>query len=298
MSSAVRIGLGLPHYGPLAEPDRIAPFATAAERLGYDSLWVGDRVLTPVRPSDLYPRGTPERPYPPEFTRYLDPLLALTVAATATSRIRLGSSALIATLHTPVLLARSLTSLDLISGGRLDVGLGIGWLRDEYTAAGVPWANRGRRLDELLDALLALWTGDPVVHDGEHWTIPESVVDLRPAQRPHPPVLLAGHSQAALTRVGRRAQGWLPGGLPLDVLATQWEAIRATAERAGRDPDTLRRVLRLNPRTGTAADVAPQVLAAAEAGWQEVFVDLHFVSGDVAHAEDHARELWELVSRG
>ncbi|GAB2760121.1 TIGR03619 family F420-dependent LLM class oxidoreductase [Amycolatopsis magusensis] len=293
----MRLGIGLPHYGAHADPAGIAAFAAHAEKVGYDSLWVGDRVLTPLEPSDLYPGGTPERPYPPQFTRYFDPLVALTVAATATERIRLGSSTLIGTLHTPVLLARTLTSIDLVSRGRLDVGLGIGWMRSEYAAAGVPWAARGRRLDELMDALVAMWTGDPVAHDGPLWQIPPSRVDLRPVQRPHPPLLLGAQTDAALERVGRKADGWLPAGRPFDVMARQWDVIRAAAERAGRDPGVLRRILRLNPRPGTTlTDVATQLSAAREAGIEEAFVDLHFITGDVAEATDRADELFAMAA--
>ncbi|AXB46758.1 TIGR03619 family F420-dependent LLM class oxidoreductase [Amycolatopsis albispora] len=294
----MRLGVGLPHYGALADPAGIATFAAHAEKVGYESLWVGDRVLTPLEPSDLYPGGTPERPYPPQFTRYFDPLVALTVAATATERIRLGSSTLIGTLHSPVLLARTLTSIDLLSRGRLDVGLGIGWMRSEYAAAGVPWSARGRRLEELMDALVAMWTGDPVAHEGPLWQIPPSQVDLRPVQRPHPPLLLGAHTEAALERVGRKADGWLPAGRPLEVMAQQWDVIRAAADRAGRDPDRLRRVLRLNPRPGAVlTDVAAQLSAAREAGIEEAFVDLHFIASDVGEATELADELFALVGQ-
>ncbi|WP_158881368.1 TIGR03619 family F420-dependent LLM class oxidoreductase [Amycolatopsis anabasis] len=294
----MRIGLGLPHFGPLADPGGIGRFAAAAEELGYASLWTGDRVLTPVAPSDLYPGGgTPERPYPPEFTRFFDPLVALTVAATATTSIRLGTSTLTATLYPPVLLGRTLTSLDVLSGGRLDVGLGIGWLRDEYTAAGVPWAGRGKRLEEILDVLTALWTADPVQHDGPRWRIPPSTMDLRPVRRPHPPVLLGGFSHAALERVGRRADGWLPGRMPPETLGKLWDIARSAAERAGRDPDSLRRVLRLNPRRGTAlSQLADQFAEAEAAGVEEAFADLHYVADSIDHALDLAAGLRALIA--
>ncbi|HEV7980514.1 TIGR03619 family F420-dependent LLM class oxidoreductase [Amycolatopsis sp.] len=292
----MRLGLALPQYGPQADPTGIARFATAAEALGYESLWTGDRVLTPVAPSDLYPGGTPEQPYPPEFTTFADPLVVLTVAATATTSARLGTSTLIGTLYSPVLLARTLTTLDLVSGGRLDAGLGIGWMRDEYTAAGVPWAARGDRLEELLDVLDAFWTSSPVEHDGKLWRIPRSHVGLRPAQRPRPPVLLGGHSAAAIDRVGRRADGWLPGGIPAEMLRHQWDIIRATAERAGRNPDELRRVMRLNPRAGTTLEtVAAQLAGALDVGITEAFVDLHYLADDVEHALNLADDLWNLT---
>lgn len=154
----MRYGLALPQFGPHCDPAAITSFVRSAEVLGYQSFWVGDRVLAPVDPSDLYiAGGTPERPYPPEFKKGLDPIVALTVAATASSRARLGMSTLNATWHNALLLARSLTSLDNVAAGRLDCGFGIGWLRDEYTTTGVPWNDRGGRLDEILDVLDQLW---------------------------------------------------------------------------------------------------------------------------------------------
>ncbi|MFI7118141.1 TIGR03619 family F420-dependent LLM class oxidoreductase [Amycolatopsis sp. NPDC049868] len=297
--NVVRLGIALPQYGPLASMDAVTGFATAAEELGYDSLWVGDRVLAPVSPSDFYPGGTPERPYPPEFVTFADPLILLTVAASVTNKVRLGTSTLTGTVYPAVVLARMLTSLDQVSGGRLDVGLGIGWLRDEYTATGTPWKGRGRQLEELLDVLRKFWTGDPVEHEGERWRIPASKVGLRPAQSPHPPVLLGGLSPVALDRVGRRADGWLPAGLPAPYLAKLWETVVAAAEKAGRDPGTLRRVLRINPKPGTdLADVAAQLKAAAETGITEAFVDPHYLARDVTHALDLAAELRDLVPNG
>lgn len=295
--TALRLGLALPQYGKLADPAAIAGFAAAAERIGYSSLWTGDRVLTPVDPSDYYPGGgTAEQPYPPELVRFIDPIVTLTVAAGATSTARLGTSTLVAPVYPPVLLARSLTSLDLLSGGRLDVGLGLGWLRDEYTVTGVPWAGRGARLDELIDVLRTLWTADPAGHDGTHWQIPESRIGLRPAQRPHPPILLGGMSERALRRVGQVADGWLPTLAPVEHLRERWSVISAGATEAGRDPASLRRVLRANPPAGmTVADIAGRLKQVADEGYTEAFVDLHYVADNVAHALDLAEELYAAV---
>ncbi|MFD5246462.1 TIGR03619 family F420-dependent LLM class oxidoreductase [Amycolatopsis sp. NPDC058340] len=297
--TVMRLGIALPQYGPLASMDAVTGFAAAAEELGYESLWVGDRVLAPVSPSDFYPGGTPERPYPPEFVTFADPLILLTVAASVTNKVRLGTSTLTGTVYPAVVLARMLTSLDQVSGGRLDVGLGIGWLRDEYTATGTPWKGRGGQLEELLDVLRKFWTGDPVEHEGDRWRIPAANVGLRPVQRPHPPVLLGGLSPVALDRVGRRADGWLPAGLPAPYLAKLWQTVVTAAEKAGRDPGTLRRVLRINPKAGTdLKDVAAQLEAAAETGIAEAFVDPHYLARDVTHALDLAAELRDLVPKG
>lgn len=295
----MRLGLALPQYGGLADPAAVAGFARAAEDLGFASLWVGDRVLAPHAPSDIYPGGgTPEQPYPPEFGTFTDPFVTLATAAAATRSVRLGTSALIAPVYPPVLLARALTTLDLASAGRLDVGLGLGWLREEYGATGAAWAGRGKALDEVLDALEALWTGEPAAHDGDRWQIPPSTVDLKPAQLPRPPVLLGGFSPAALARVGRRADGWLPGWVPPQYLKQLWSIAVATAEQAGRDPGVLRQVLRFNPREGTSvvtiADVVACLEQAREIGIDEAFVDLHFVAKDVSHALELAHELSEV----
>ncbi|GAB3380613.1 TIGR03619 family F420-dependent LLM class oxidoreductase [Amycolatopsis echigonensis] len=294
-----QLGLALPQYGKLADPSAIAGFAAEAERMGFVSLWVGDRVLTPVSPKTYYPSGTPERPYPPEFVRFVDPLLALTIAANSTETARLGSSTLNGPLYSPVLLARSLTSLDLLSGGRLDVGLGLSWLRDEYTAAGVPWEHRGARLAELVKVLRTLWTADPAGHRSERWDIPDSLIGLRPLQQPGPPVLLGGASDAALRRVGRIADGWLPAGLPIPMLRQKWAVVVEAAEKAGRDPESLRRVLRINPMPGSATatveDVAAQLKAAEADGITEALVDVHYVAETVPHALELAGELHAAV---
>lgn len=292
----MRLGLALPQYGPLADPAGVARFAAAAEDLGFASLWVGDRILTPREPSDFYPSsGTPEHPYPKEFETFADPFTTLATAAAVTRSARLGTSTLTGPVYSPVLLARALTSLDLASGGRLDAGFGLGWLREEYFATGVPWAGRGKRLDAVLDALDELWTDEPAAHEGPQWRIAPSTVGLRPAQRPRPPVLLGGFSPPALARVGRRADGWLAGWMPAQYLNGLWSMALEAAEKAGRDPGSLRRVVRINPRAGTGvetvADVRSCLDVAREEGITEVFVDLHFVARDVDHALELAAGL-------
>ncbi|KAA2256330.1 TIGR03619 family F420-dependent LLM class oxidoreductase [Solihabitans fulvus] len=278
----MRIGLAVPQYGPFADPTAVVEVARAAETIGFDSLWVCDRVMAPLHPRDLYPGG--DGVMPARYATFLDPLPILTLVASVTTRVRLGTSTLNALWQPPMLLARTLSTLDHISGGRLDVGIGLGWSSDEYQAVGVPWAGRGARLDETLDVLLAAWTGDPVEHTGTLWTVPPSRVWPKPVQRPHPPLLLSGFTPAGLARVGQRADGWLGVALPL--LAGTWQAIRGHAELAGRDPDALRMPLRVNPmitdapvdpelvpHQGTVEQVAEYLLAAAEIGADEVLVD-------------------------
>ncbi|MFJ2193313.1 TIGR03619 family F420-dependent LLM class oxidoreductase [Kitasatospora sp. NPDC087861] len=289
----MRIGLSLPQYGRFADPALSARVATAAEEIGYAGLWVGDRLLVATAPQSRYPGGDGTVP-PPECEAFLDPLIVLTVAAGATRRARLGTSTLNALWYPPVLLARTLTSLDLVSAGRLDVGLGPGWSKDEYQAVGVAWQGLGDRLEESLDVLERVWAADDVIrHTGARWTVPPAVIRSRPVQRPRPPLLLGGFDQATLARVGRRADGWLAVGLPVPALAQMWRAVRQHATDAGRDPDALRLVLRVNPaitaepapedlvpRRGTVHQIADYLATAVDALGAEPLIDLHVAARD------------------
>jgi probable F420-dependent oxidoreductase len=290
--STVQLGLALPQFGPLAEASRIGEFAAAAEQMGFASLWAGDRLLTPLAPQDPYPAPRPQ-PYPSEFTKGLDPIVTLTLAAAATSRVRLGTSTLNAPQYNAVHLARSLTSLDQASGGRLEVGAGLGWMRDEYEVSGVDWHTRGGRLDEVLEVWEKWWGGEVVRHVGTHFRVPETAVDLRPAQPGGPPILLAGMTPAALTRVGRRADGWLMvQGLPAPYASLLWDTARRAAEAAGRDPDRLRRVLRINHPLGTWEAT---VDAATAEGIREAFIDLTYSTSSVDDALAVAATLTPLT---
>ncbi|MET8751729.1 TIGR03619 family F420-dependent LLM class oxidoreductase [Streptomyces sp. NPDC004667] len=250
----MRIGFSVPQFGPFADPHRTAGMCTALEALGCDSLWVADRLLSPLTPPEGYAGG---KPMPVRYGTHLDPLLTLGLAASATERVRLGSSTLNALWQPPLVLARALTTLDLISRGRLDVGIGLGWMREEYTATGVPWRGRGARLEETLDVLEAVWRSATVAHAGPLWTISESTVLPNPVQKPRPPILLGGFTPFALERVGRRADGWLAASMPVPFFNGLWAVAVEAAERAGRDPAGLRRVFRVNADV-TAAEAAPE----------------------------------------
>lgn len=290
----MRHGLALPQLGRHAKPAEITAFVQRAEDLGYRSFWVGDRLLAPIDPSDFYPdSGTREHPYPVEFKAVVDPIIALAAAATVTTQSRLGMSTLNAPWHNPLLLARTLTSLDNLAGGRLDCGFGISWMRDEYTAAGVDWNDRGARLDELLDVLTTIWTHNPAEHHGPRFELPKSHFDLRPTSPGGPPVLLGGFAPKAMPRIGRRAAGWLavhgPSPKALDQL---WQIALRAADEAGRDPALLRREMRINVKPGTTVDTLAAVAGDAEQGGIDgVFFDLQFATTSPAEALDTAAEL-------
>jgi probable F420-dependent oxidoreductase len=273
------LGFGLPVSGSWATPATMAHVARRAEELGYASLWSFQRVLFPA-----------DGGLGPTYRSVHDPLVPLAYVAAVTERIRLGSAVVNAPFLAPPLLAKQLTSLDVVSGGRLDAGLGIGWSADEYAAAGVPFERRGARMDEYLRCLTALWTDDPVTFDGEFYTVPTSRVSPAPVQRPHPPVLLGGTAPAALRRAGRLAQGWISSSRQdLTDIGTSVAVVRSGAEESGRDPSVVRVVVRglvdlldaepsgdRSPLHGTRAQVLDDLRALAAQGVTEVFLDLNF----------------------
>jgi probable F420-dependent oxidoreductase len=277
---AVVLGFALPQFGRSARDD-LVHFASTAEQLGAASLWVGDRLLAAVDPTVGYAGSDT---IPEEFRASFDPLVALAVAAAVTETPRLGSSVLVAPWYPPVSLARQLTSIDVVSAGRLIAGLGVGWSPEEYQAAGAPFARRGAQLDELLDALDTLWTSSPVQHRGARWSVPPSWVDLKPVQQPHPPIYLGAFTPAGLSRIGRRADGWLaavqvPSEAHLEFLNRQRQAIDAAAAAAGRDPKSIATIVRVNVAHGTnVGEVADVVQVLAENGYAEAFVDLMYVA--------------------
>ncbi|MBF8187961.1 TIGR03619 family F420-dependent LLM class oxidoreductase [Nonomuraea sp. K274] len=282
------IGLAVPQYGRFAALSSVLRVARAAEEAGFASLWAGDRLLTPLRPKDRYPGG--DGAIPQAHRVFLDPFSVLSVAASVTSTVRLGTSALNACWYPPPVLARSLTTIDHLSGGRLCAGLGLGWSSDEYAAAGVPWKDRAKRYDATLDALDAIWGPDPVAVEHELWTIAPSHIEPKPARRP--PLYLAGFAEPALRRIGRRGDGWLTATLPIPMLTSMWRTVRESAEKAGRDPGALRMILRANPivtdhgeppRSGTVAELSAYLVTAAEAGVHELILDLQHTATDDQH---------------
>jgi probable F420-dependent oxidoreductase len=246
---------------------------------------------------------------PAAYAYHMDPLTALTFAAAQTTHARLGTSALNALWHPPLLLARTLSTLDVLSGGRVDAGFGIGWMHEEYEAVNIPWDSSGARLDEFLDVLDKIWTDDVVDHRGRSYTIPASAIKLKPRQRPRLPVLLAAFTPAAMSRVARRAAGWLPSDMPVPYLMSQWSLITAEAERVGRNPAELRIANRLNlqltaedsdqmPVRGTFDQYVDHAREAADAGVHELIVELGFCAGSVEERIDLAGKFITAVQAG
>ena len=204
----MRLGFFLPHIGPWAGPEALSRVATEAEGIGFDSLWVTERSLLPLDPITPYPLGT----LPDVYRRVLDPLDALTFVAAQTSRVALGQAVINLPWYNPVLLSRRLATIDVLSNGRLRVGLGQGWSEDEYLAAGSSWQNRIARFEESMAVLKMIWTTDPVEFEGEYHTIPRSWIGPKPIQEPHPRSTSAPsapprrHASAASPTAGSRSR--------------------------------------------------------------------------------------------
>ena len=244
----MKIGFAVPNIGPVATPEAIVKVAQRAEALGYHSLWTVERLLWPVHPQTPYP-ATPDGLLPEPYKHVLDPVETLTFAAAHTKAIRLGTSVLDMPYYNPVSLARRLTTLDVVSNGRLTVGLGLGWSKDEMEAAGADMKERGARADEFLQVLKAIWTSDPAEFHGKHFHLPKSYIGPKPVQKPHPPIILAAFAPPALKRLATMADGWNPVGVPVEGMAQMFSSIQQMAKEAGRDPATLQMIVRGNLRS-------------------------------------------------
>jgi probable F420-dependent oxidoreductase len=232
----MKVGCTLPQSGALASGENLTRVARRAEELGYDSVWVFERLLWPINPRDPYPPSR-DGSWPTSFQNVFDPIETLTFVAAQTRNVRLGTSALVLPYHQPVQLARRLATLDVLSEGRLEICGGVGWSRDEFEAAGAPFERRGARTDELLEAMIAIWTRDPVRFEGQFYHITESKIGPKPVQQPRPPIYLAGFGQYTFERIAKFADGWNPAAVrDFERFEAQVNQLQETAARAGRPP--------------------------------------------------------------
>ena len=297
--TSLQVGVGLPMAGAWATPDNLRQVARRADELGYASLWTFQRLLHPI-----------DEDWGPTYQSVLDPVTALSHAAAVTSRIRLGLAVVNLPWYAPIVLAKALTTLDILSDGRLDVGLGLGWAPPEFAAVGISSARRGRRGEEFVACLKAIWTEPEVEFHGDFYDIPRVRVEPKPTQRPHPPLLLGGTADVALRRAGRIADGWISSSrMDLTRIGESIDVIRSAATDAGRDPGALRFVVRgvvrllpdgaedRKPLQGTADQIRSDLDELARSGVTEVFLDQNYdsrmVSGqwDPGAAMDHAEQL-------
>ncbi|PYN25189.1 MAG: LLM class F420-dependent oxidoreductase [Candidatus Rokuibacteriota bacterium] len=251
--SVVEFGLSLPGRGPLAGLDVVLKIAEKADSLRYGSLFVTDHVVMPVSSAkSVYPYTTSGQ-FPGGLAQdYLEPLVLLSHLAHATTRVRLGVSVLVVPYRNPLVAAKMLATTDVLSKGRVVLGAGVGWLREEFEALGAPpFEERGSVTDEYLKLMRAAWTTDPVTFEGKYYTIRDIHVLPKPVQRPAIPIWIGGHTDAALRRAGTIGDGWHPIGmrppalLVPDEYAAKVKQIHTWARRAGRDPSSITLTIRV-----------------------------------------------------
>ena len=276
------IGVKLPHTGAAAIAHGIAALAIELEAAGFDSLWVSDHIVFPTTVSSFYPFEPDGVVRWPTDTPYVEALIALAVAAAVTTRPRLGTAALVLPQRNPVVLAKQAASIELVAPGRLVLGVGAGWLREEFDALAAPFDTRGARMVEWIALLRDCWTGHPAEHSTEHYRLAGGML-MQPPPGPIP-LLVGGHSLVALRRAGRIGDGWLAQQAVPDLdphqLAAEIELVRAAATAAGRAPAELRIVLRLVSSVGRLGVVADRLADLAAAGVHEIIVDADIFSGD------------------
>ena len=226
----MKIGLALFNL----RPHQLADVAARAEVLGYESVWVPEHLVLPTRFASPYPYAAdgvpPIRPDSP----LLDPLITLTHVASRTSHIRLGTNVYLPALRHPIEVARMATTLDVLSGGRLTLGIGAGWLAEEFAAVAVDFRTRGARLRECVRALHSLWTdSEPELH-GRFFDFGPVKLEPKPLQKPHPPLVFGGESEAALTRAAALGDGWYGVYHTADTARPKIARLRSLLEEAGR----------------------------------------------------------------
>ena len=259
----VRFGFSLQGRGALADRETLTALAKRAELLGYDSIWVTDRLLIPVESRSPYPYSpTGTFPIGPDEP-WLEALTAITYLAMVTQRIAVGTSVLVIPYRNPIMTAKALATADYLSGGRIILGAGAGWWREEFAGLGVPFADRAARTDEYLRLMKEIWTKPRVAFEGTFMRVAEAGgVRPHPSRQPHIPIWIGGHSEAALRRVVAVGDGWHPLGLRPPVtldppeMAARVVRLQGLAEAAGRDPDAItisfKAPLRLDAAAGTA----------------------------------------------
>jgi probable F420-dependent oxidoreductase len=305
----VNIGFGAPVSGAWATPASIDKFARAAEDAGYSTLWSFQRLLIP-QGSDMEP----------VYRDVLDPMAALAFAAAVTTRIRLGVAIINLPFVSPGYLAKQAASLDVLSAGRHDLGLGIGWMPEEFSLTGADMARRGARTAEYVQVLRRLWSDDNTELKGDFYHVPAGDQSPKPVQPGGPPILLGGMARPALQRIGRIADGWVTSSrTDLSRIAELTGVVRESAEQAGRDPARLRVVCRGVVRAGEAVSgpdgarvllsgsieqIRADVAWLGEQGVTEVFFDLNWdpqignPAADPAAAQGRAMDLLHALAPG
>jgi len=261
----------------------------AAESLGFDSVWGGEHVIRPDAIRSPYPYSDDGQMPGEAETAIPDPLVWLAYVAAAAPNVRLGTCILVLPQRNPLVLAKELATLDQLSGGRLELGIGVGWLREEFEALGVPWERRGARTDEYIHAMRALWSGPHAEYHGEFVDFPPATCSPRPIQDPLP-IIVGGDSPASIRRAARLGDGYFPGTVDTPRLETLKTELARAAERESRDPSQIALHAIFGPQM---AEPVAGAEAFAALGVDRVMVPAFFFAGP--EGLDHLARFAEKV---
>ncbi len=235
----MKFGIAFANAGPFAYPEGIGHLARTAEAAGFESIWTIEHVVIPVGYKSPYPYDPSGRIPAPENMPMPDPLLPLAYAAAVTKTIRLATGILILPQRHPLYVAKEVATLDVLSHGRVILGIGIGWLAEEFAALGIPFAERAARTAESVRALRALWQDEPSAFAGKYYRWPAVESHPKPVQKPGVPIVVGGHTEAAARRAARYGDGFFPGVTDPTRLGPLLDVMRAECARVGRDPKTI-----------------------------------------------------------
>ena len=279
----VRVGAKVPNFGPLPIEVGVPEMSARLEETGFASLWISDHVVMPDVVESRYPFAPDGKANWATDAPWYDAVALLGMMAAATTRVELGVAVLLLPLRHPVVFAKQAATLDALSAGRLSLGVGAGWMAEEFDALDVPFRTRGARLDEWIDLARACWTGAPAAFDGAHYQLPAGV-QCYPVPAHHIPFLIGGHSPAALRRAGTKGDGWLAQqsalGIEMAMLEAGIEAMREAARAIDRDPIELRVVVRVVDSAHRPDMVAESLDALGDVGVTDVIVDVDWASDD------------------
>jgi probable F420-dependent oxidoreductase len=277
-------GVVLPHFGSFAREDvvnRVVAAAEAAEALGYSTVWVIDHLIFPAKLEGGYAFN----PLDP----ILEPMTVLAALAMKTRRVKLGTAVLILPYRHPLYTGKVLATIDVLSGGRLVVGVGAGWLEQEFTALGQTIKERGSRTNETIDILKALWTEDVPSYTGKHFQFSNIKFVPQPLQKPRPKILVGGMTPGALQRVARRGDGWIAMGKGPDDIQQPLETLRELTVKAGRTPEELQ--INMLPLAAPSIDhVIKDLPRYSELGVQHVYLSFRAWTAEFS-------QLMELMAR-
>jgi probable F420-dependent oxidoreductase len=293
----MQFGLSLPHFRQVASPEAIRRVAQRAEQLGYDGIWVSDHIVIPASAVDRF------------GSMFYEPLTVLGFAAACTSRVRLGTTVIILPYRNPLLTAKVLSTLDVLSGGRVTAGMAVGWTEDEFKALGVPFKERGALSDEYIAAFKALWTQDKPEFRGQYVRFENIAFEPKPAQKPHIPIWIGGNSKRAIRRAVALGDCWHPTRPQVEDVKAGVAYLREVCVQRGRDPHSLtiavrqplkfydgaEAAIRRRPLLGSAQKIIDDIGQYGDAGVQYIMLDTFYSAPELEH--ETVESMFETIER-